>query len=64
MHSIERKHCKDKLIKLCLNKSLIGLIRKNALIPKKVNMTMVLQRFHKNIERLNKLSRQKTRKIF
>jgi hypothetical protein len=33
--------------------------RKNALLPRKVNMMMVLQKFDKNIQRLNKLNSQK-----
>jgi len=33
--------------------------RRNALLPKKVNMMMVLQQFDKNIQRLNKLNGQK-----
>ena len=33
--------------------------RRNALLPRKVNMMMVLQQFDKNIERLNKLNSQK-----
>jgi len=33
--------------------------RRNTLLPRKVNMMMVLQQFDTNIERLNKLNRQK-----
>ena len=33
--------------------------RRNALLPRKVNMMMILQQFDKNIERLNKLNSQK-----
>jgi hypothetical protein len=33
--------------------------RRNALLPKTVNMMMVLQQFDKNIQRLNKLNSQK-----
>jgi len=33
--------------------------RRNALLPRRVNMMMVLQQFDKNIQRLNKLNSQK-----
>jgi hypothetical protein len=32
--------------------------RRNALLPRKVNMMIVLQQFDKNIERLNKLKKK------
>jgi hypothetical protein len=37
--------------------------RRNALLPRKVNMMMALQQFDKNIQRLNKLNSQKKEKI-
>ncbi len=37
--------------------------RRNALLPRKVNMMMILQQFDKNIERLNKFKQSNIKKI-